>query len=65
MELTPAEVENAVKHYANQRKLWAVYNERRRQKKKDEGTYRPRGRPRKNPADTVPPESEGVAVKGI
>ena len=41
--------EVAIRHYANLRKAQHAYNERQRQAKKDAGTYRGRGRPRKNP----------------
>lgn len=41
----------AMRHYQNQRNAAKAYAERNRQAKKDAGTYRPRGRPRKNPSD--------------
>jgi hypothetical protein len=47
MDYTPEQIEKAMKRYEAQKKAWANYNEKLRQKKKDEGTYRPKGRPRK------------------
>jgi len=46
---TKINAEVAMRHYANLRKAQHAYNERQRQAKKDAGTYRGRGRPRKNP----------------
>lgn len=40
--------EIALRQYENLRKAQQMYLERKRQAKKDAGTYRPRGRPRKN-----------------
>ncbi len=54
MEYTPEQFAKILKHYEAQQKAWAKYNERRRTEKKEAGTYRPRGRPRKTP--TPPPE---------
>jgi len=48
MDYTPAQIEKALRRYEAQKKAWAAYNEKVRQKKRDEGTYRPKGRPRKN-----------------
>jgi len=57
-------IQVALRHYEAQRRAQASYLERRRQAKKDAGTYRPRGRPRKD-ADkliTRTPENEPAEV---
>ena len=43
----------ALRHYENMKKAMNSYQERKRQAKKENGTYRPPGRPRK------------VAVEGV
>jgi hypothetical protein len=45
----PVNVDAAVKHYQALLRAKKAYDERQRQAKKDAGTYRGRGRPRKNP----------------
>lgn len=64
-DYTPQQINCALRHYEQQRKAWSAYNERKREEKRQNGTYRPRGRPRK---DTTPPPSnknELVAVDPI
>lgn len=53
-----------VRQYEALRKAQLNYLERKRQAKKDAGTYRPRGRPPKN-ADKLYSEKSEVAVNPI
>jgi hypothetical protein len=43
----PERVEKALRHYDNMRKASAAYYDRKRQMKKDDGTYKGKGRPKK------------------
>ena len=45
----------ALRHYECVKKCMRAYHERKRQEKKDAGTYRGRGRPRKIPVEKETP----------
>lgn len=62
MEHTSEELAKIVKHYEAQRRAWAKYNERRRNEKKEAGTYRPRGRPRKDADKLITRNPESAEV---
>ena len=47
MEYTQEQLDKALRHYESQKRAWSAYNERKRNEKKENGTYRPKGRPRK------------------
>jgi hypothetical protein len=48
MEPTPENIAKALRRYEAQQRAWTKYNDRKREEKKANGTYRPRGRPPKN-----------------
>jgi hypothetical protein len=61
--LTLAEISVAVRNYENMKKASRAYWERKKQQKIADGTYRGRGRPRKD--DTPPIENGNVAVVSV
>jgi hypothetical protein len=63
--LTLAEISVAVRNYENMKKASRDYYARKKQQKIDAGTYRGRGRPRKD--DSPPPivENGNVAVVSV
>ena len=61
--VTLAQMETAMRNYENMKKASRAYWERKKQKRIEDGTYRGRGRPRKNvPTDDPPNIPEAVAV---
>lgn len=60
---TVNEIMIAMRNYENMRRASRAYYERKKQKKIDDGTYRGRGRPRKD--DTPPIKNEFVAVNPV
>lgn len=55
----------AMRNYENMRRASRAYYERKKQKKIEEGTYRGRGRPRKNDTPLPPIENGIVAVNVV
>jgi hypothetical protein len=58
-------IERALRHYDNMQRASAAYYERKRQAKKDDGTYRGKGRPKKDKPSAIfkfkkMEESEGL-----
>ena len=62
---TVNEIMTAMRNYENMKKASRAYWERKKQKKIEEGTYRGRGRPRKNDTPLPPIENGMVAVNAI
>lgn len=73
---TPAIIKyitSACNHYENMKKAQLAYYERKRQDKKESGTYRGRGRPRKvkssdesgSPPNSPVVQAEQVSNKGV
>lgn len=58
-------VDVALRHYEALRNAQLNYLERKRQAKKEAGTYRGRGRPRKNVPTPPPEKSDEVAGVGV
>ena len=61
-------ITTACNHYENMKKAQTAYYERKRQDKKEAGTYRGRGRPRKSVvSDSLPiqPDSQAQQVNSM
>jgi len=63
--ITLNEMMTAVKNYENMKKASREYYARKKQQKIAEGTYRGRGRPRKDDTPLPPVENGNVAVNAI
>ena len=60
--VTLAQMETAMRNYENMKKASRAYWERKKQKRIEDGTYRGRGRPRKNIPTDEPEKVVAVAV---
>jgi len=62
---TVSEIMTAMKNYENMKKASREYYARKKQQKIADGTYRGRGRPRKDTTPPPPVENGNVAVNAI